>query len=156
MSEPEKAKKLKSENKILKLQEDEYQLEMSLYDDNSIEFKVTLNSPMANCYYTEKYDLETIVDISLLLLRKYKDMEAIYQYYMEKILSRKEINLVLSPDKNIMSLKYQKMVDDEAIDVELKLKKKMAEKDDIVQALMKEVQQLKKTVVQQEKKVMSS
>ena len=156
MSEPEKAKKLKSENKILKLQEDEYQLEMSLYDDNSIEFKVTLNSPMANCYYTEKYDLEAIVDISLLLLRKYKDMEAIYQYYMEKILSRKKINLVLSPDKNIMSLKYQKMVDDEAIDVELKLKKKMAEKDDIVQALMIEVQQLKKKLYNKKKKLMSS
>ena len=44
----EKAKKLKSENKMLKLQEDEYQLEMSLFDDNSIEFKVTLNSPMAD------------------------------------------------------------------------------------------------------------
>ena len=150
MSEP---KKLKSENKMLKLQEDEYQLEMSLYDNNSIEFKVTLNSALASCYYMENYDLETIVEISLLLLRKYKDMEAVYQYYKVRILSGREMNLVLSPDKNIMSLKYQKIVDDVEIDVELKLKKKMAEKDDIVQALMKEIQQLKKTVVQHEKKI---
>ena len=120
MSEP---KKLKSENKMLKLQEDEYQLEMSLYDDNSIEFKVILNSPMANCYYIENYDLKTIAEISLLLLRKYKDMEAVYQYYKVRILSGREMNLVLSPDKNIMSLKYQKIVDDEEVPVELKLKK---------------------------------
>ena len=141
MSEP---KKLKSENKMLKLQEDEYQLEMSLYDNNSIEFKVTLNSPMADCYYSEKYDLETIVEISLLLQRKFKDMETVYQHYKARILSGREMNLELSPDKNIMSLKYQKIVDDVEIDVELKLKKKMAEKDDIAQVLMKEVQQLKK------------
>ena len=38
----ETAKKLKSENKILKLQEDEYQLEMSLYNNNSIELKLLL------------------------------------------------------------------------------------------------------------------
>ena len=139
----EKAKKLKSENKMLKLQEDEYQLEMSLFDDNSIEFKVTLNSPMADCYYSEKYDLETIVEISLLLQRKFKDMETVYQHYKARILSGREMNLVLSPDKNIMSLKYQKIVDDEEVPVELKLKKKMAQKDDIVQALMKEVLQLK-------------
>ena len=117
---------------------------MSLYDDNSIEFKVALNSPMTNCYYIENYDLKTIVEISLLLLRKFKDMEAVYQYYKVRILSGREMNLVLSQDKNIMSIKYQKIVDDEEVPVELKLKKKMAEKDDIVQALMKEAQQLKK------------
>ena len=113
----EKAKKLKLENKMLKLQEDEYQLEMILYDDNSIEFKVTLNSPMADCYYSEKYDLETIVEISLLLQRKFKDMETVYQHYKARILSGREINLELSPDKNIMSLKYQKIVDDEEVPV---------------------------------------
>ena len=53
----------KNENqkiKYLKLQEDEYQLEMSLYDNNSIEFKVSLNSPMATCYFIENYNFETI------------------------------------------------------------------------------------------------
>ena len=149
----EKAKKLKSENKMLKLQEDEYQLEMSLFDDNSIEFKVTLNSPMADCYYSEKYDLETIVEISLLLQRKFKDMETVYQHYKARILSGREMNLELSPDKNIMSLKYQKIVDDEEVPVELKLKKKMAGKDDIVQALMKEVLQLKKKDKYYEEKI---
>ena len=153
MSETEKAKKLKSENKMLKLQEDEYQLEMSLYDDNSVEFKVTLNSPMANCYYTVNYDLETIKQISFLTNRKFNNIESVYQYYKEKIFSGREINLVLSPDKNIMSLKYKKTVDEEEIDVELQMKKKMAEKNEIVQALMKEVEQLKKTVIHQEKKI---
>ena len=123
MSESVKAKKLKSENKMLKLQEDEYQLEMSLFDDNSIEFKVTLNSPMADSYYSEKYDLETIVEISLLLQRKFKDMETVYQHYKARILSGREMNLELSPDKNIMSLKYQKIVDDKEVPVKLKLKK---------------------------------
>ena len=150
MSEP---KKLKSENKMLKLQEDEYQLEMSLYDDNSIEFKVTLNSPMANCYYSEKYDLETIKKISYLTLIIYNNIESVYKHYKDKIFPKKEMNLILSPNKNIMSLKYQKTVDEEDIEVELKLEKKMAEKNEIVQALMKEVEQLKKTVIHYEKKI---
>ena len=80
-------------------------------------------------------------------------METVYQYYKARILSGREMNLVLSPDKNIMSLKYQKIVDDEEVPVELKLKKKMAEKDDIVQALMKEVLQLKKKEKDNEEKI---
>ena len=148
----ESAKKLKSEIKMLKLQEDEYQLEMSLYDDNFIEFKVALNSPMASCHYMEKYNLETIKEISFLFHKKFNNIEAVYQHYKERIFPGREINLVLSPDKNIMSLKYQKIVDDETVDVELKLKKKILKNDDIVQALMKEVEQLKKTVIEKEKK----
>ena len=134
---------IKSENKTIKLQEDEYQLEMSLYNNNYIEFKITLNSPMATCYYIEKYNFETIKEISYLYHRKYNDMEAVYQYYKKKIFP-KEINLVLSSDKNIMSLMYKKIVDDEMIDVELKLKKIIYKKEDIIQGLMKEVEQLKK------------
>ena len=119
----ENAKKIKSESKMLKLQEDEYQLEMSLYDDNFIEFKVALNSPMATCHYMEKYNLETIKEISFLSHKRYNNIEAVYQYYNDKIFAGKEMNLVLSPDKNVMSLIYKKIVDDEIIDVELKLKK---------------------------------
>ena len=148
----ESAKKIKSESKMLKLQEDEYQLEMSLYDDNCIEFKVALNSPMATCYYIENYDLKTIKEISFLYHKKFNIIEAVYQYYKERIFAEKEMNLVVSPDKNVMSLMYKKIVDDDTVDVELKLKKKILKKDDIVQALMKEVEQLKKTVIEQEKK----
>ena len=104
----ETAKKLKSENKILKLQEDEYQLEMSLYDNNSIEFKVSLNSPMATCYFIENYNFETIKKISFLFHNKYKDSEGVYQYYKEKIFARKEINLELSPDKKYNVFKVSK------------------------------------------------
>ena len=134
---------IKSENKKNKLQEDEYQLEMTLYNNNNIEFKITLNSPMATCYYIEKYNFETIKQISYLYHRKFNDMETVFQYYKEKIFP-KQMNLVLSSDKNIMSLKYQKVVDDEMIDVELKLKKIISKKEDIIQGLMKEVEQLKK------------
>ena len=122
-----KSEKVKSENKMLKLQEDEYQLEMILYNDNSIEFKVTLNSPMANCYYSKKYDLETIREISFLILKRYNNIESVYKYYKERIFP-KELNLVLSQDKNIMSLKYQKIVDEMEIEVEKKKKKKWRKK----------------------------
>ena len=120
----ESSKKIKSESKMLKLQEDEYQSEMSLYDDNCIEFKVALNSPMATCYYMEKYDLETIKEISFLFHKRFNNIEVVYQYYKERIFPEKEMNLVLSPDKNVMSLMYKKIVDEETVDVELKLKKK--------------------------------
>ena len=143
---------IKSENKIIKLQEDEYQLEMNLYNNNNIEFKITLNSPMATCYYIEKYNFETIKEISYLYHKKYNDIETVYQYYKEKIFP-KQINLVLSSDKNIMSLMYKKIVDDEMIDVELKLKKIISKKEDIIQGLMKEVEQLKKKEIYYEKKI---
>ena len=143
---------IKSENKIIKLQEDEYQLEMTLYNNNNIEFKITLNSPMATCYYIENYNFETIKEISYLYHKKYNNMETVYQYYKERIFP-KQINLVLSSDKNIMSLKYQKVVDEEMIDVELKLKKIISKKEDIIQGLMKEVEQLKKKEIYYEKKI---
>ena len=145
----ENAKKIKSESKMLKLQEDEYQLEMSLYDDNFIGFKVALNSHMPTCHYMEKYNLETIKEISFLSHKRYNNIEAVYQYYNEKIFAGKEMNLVLSPDKNVLSLMYKKIGDEEIIDVKLKLKKKILKKDDIVQALMKKVEQLEKTVIEQ-------
>ena len=136
--------KIKSEKKILKLQEDEYTLEMSLYDNNDIEFKVSLNSPMADCYYVEQYNLEKIKEISFIFGQKIKDMECVYQHYKDKILPKKEINLMLSQDKNIMSLKYEKIFNEESVEVVLELKKNICKNDDIVQALMKEVEQLKK------------
>ena len=53
MSNNEDLKIIESKKFILFLEEDEYQLEMSLYDNNSIEFKVSLNSPMATFYFIE-------------------------------------------------------------------------------------------------------
>ena len=150
LKDDENTKKLKSENKIIKLQEDEYELEMSLYNNN-IEFKVIQNSPMASCYYKEKYTYEEIKKISYIYNPKYKDIESIYQYYKEKILLKKEINLILSEDKNIMCLKYQIISNDDEIDVDLQLKKFNLEKHDIDYALMKEVEKLKKECQKNEK-----
>ena len=154
LKDDENTKKLKSENKIIKLQEDEYELEMSLYNNN-IEFKVIQNSPMASCYYKEKYTYEKIKEISYIYHPKYKDIESIYQYYKEKILLKKEINLILSEDKNIMCLKYQIISNDDEIDVEIKIKKFNLEKHDIDYALMKEVEKLKKECQKNEKIICS-
>ena len=143
------SQKIISENFKVFLQEDEYILEMTLYSNNCIEFKIIESSPMASCYYLEKYDLEKINLISPIIQR---DMERVYQYIKRK-LQRNKINLLLSENKNIMYINYKVRMDEdeEEIDVKLELKKSILKDDDIVKVLMKEVEQLKKECNKNEK-----
>ena len=109
------------ESEKFKLQNDEYLLKMTLYSDDFIEFKITQNSPTASCYYIEKFNFEKITKISFLLC---DDMKEVYQIY-KKIFSDNKINLILSQDKNIMTIHYKTLVNNyKEKDVNLELKKK--------------------------------
>ena len=128
--------------KIVKLQNDEYLLEMALYSDDFIEFKITQNSPTAACCYIEKFNFKKITDISYLNPNKL-DMKKVYNIY-KKILNDLKINLILSQDKNIMTIHYKTTVNYEDTDVNIELKKKALKDEDIINKLMKEVDELKK------------
>ena len=140
MEGAESITKIESEN--FKLQNDEYLLEMALYSDDFIEFKITQNSPTAACCYIEKFNFKKITDISYLNPNKL-DMKKVYNIY-KKILNDLKINLILSQDKNIMTIHYKTTVNYEDTDVNIELKKKALKDEDIINKLMKEVEQIKK------------
>ena len=101
-----------------KLQNDEYLLELAIYSDNSIVFKITQNSPAASCYYVEKFK---IAKIPFLFCEKIEDA---FQFYKNEIKNNK-INIILSQDKNIVTIHYKTLVNNyKEKDVNLELKKK--------------------------------
>ena len=132
-------KKIESEN--FNLQDGAYQLKMTLYSDDYIEFKIIPNSQLASCYYIEKYDFEKIKKISFLTC---DDMKKAFQIY-KNIFKNIKINLILSQDQNIMTLNYKRIFDFiEEKEINLELKKENLEKEDIIDVLRKEVENLKK------------
>ena len=131
---------IESEN--FKLQNDEYLLKMTLYSDDFIEFKITQNNPTAACCYIEIFNFKKITDISYLNPNKL-DMKKVYNIY-KKILNDLKINLILSQDKNIMTIHYKTTVNYEDTDVNIELKKRALKDEDIINKLMKVVDELKK------------
>ena len=143
----ETLEKLESTNSNILLQEEEYQTELILYSNDTIEFKIKSSNPTASCYYTEKYNLEQIKEKASLY---FKEMKKVYDYYKRKF-ERKEINLLLSEDRNIMYINYKTTMYDEEIEIKLDLKKCVLKSNDIVDVLAKEVEGLKKANVELKK-----
>ena len=140
MEGAESITKIESEN--FKFQNDEYLLEMTLYSDDFIEFKITQNSPTAACCYSEKFNFKKITDISYLNPNKL-DMKKVYKIY-KMLINDNKIDLILSQDKNIMTIHYKTSVNYEDTDVNIELKKKTLKDEDIINKLMKVVDELKK------------
>ena len=143
----ETLEKLESTNSNILLQEEEYQTELILYSNDTIEFKIKSSNPTASCYYTEKYNLEQIKEKASLY---FKEMKKVYDYYKRKF-ERKYINLLLSEDKNIMYINYKTTMYDDEIEIKLDLKKCVLKSNDIVDVLAKEVEGLKKANVELKK-----
>ena len=144
----ETPEKIESTTSIILLQGDEYQIELLLYSNNIIEFKVKLNNPTASCYYTEKYNLEQIKEKALL---QSQDMRKVYEFYKKK-LDKKKIDLLLTEDQK-MYLYYKTSIDDEETEIKLELRKENLEKSDFVGVLAKEVEQLEKKNKELESKI---
>ena len=147
MEGAESISKIESEN--FKLQNDEYLLTMALYSDDFIEFKLIQNSPNASCYYIEKFNFEKITDISNLNPKKL-DMKKVYHIY-QRILKNEKINIILSQDKNIITINYKISANYEEEDVNLELKKMELEKEDIIDILKKEVEKNEKKMEELQK-----
>ena len=140
MNSIETIEKIESTNSNISLQGEEYQIELILFSNNFIEFRVKLSNPTASCYYTEKYNFEQIKELGYL---HYNEIKNVFDYYQRK-LENKKINLSLSENKDIMYLNYRTIVNDEDVkDIKLELKKVILKKDDFVEVLTKEVEQLK-------------
>ena len=80
-------------------------------------------------------------------------MKEVYQIY-KKIINDNKINLILSQDKNIMTIHYKTLVNNyKEKDVNLELKKKNLEKEDVINILKKEYEQNKKKSKNYKKKM---
>ena len=116
MNSIETIEKIESTNSNISLQGEEYQIELILFSNNFIEFRVKLSNPTASCYYTEKYNFEQIKELGYL---HYNEIKNVFDYYQRK-LENKKINLSLSENKDIMYLNYRTIVnDDDVKDIKL-------------------------------------
>jgi len=89
LKKDENLKKAQSEAFELLIQEDKYELEISLYNNTYMEFKIIQKNIIASCYYFEKYNLETINKISYIFC---KDLTEVFQFY-KKIVQKKKMNI---------------------------------------------------------------
>ena len=77
---------ISSKNANILIQDDEYQLELNLYNNSFIEFKTKSTSPTSSCYYKEKYTLEQIKKISYLICDEIKD---VFNYFKKSLIIKK-------------------------------------------------------------------
>ena len=148
MDNSETPEKIESITSNILLEGEEYQIELTLYSNDIIEFKVKLNNPTASCYYTEKYNLEQIKEKASL---HKQDMKKVYEFYKKKFENNK-INILLSEEKK-MYIYYKTTNEDEEMDIKLELKKENLEKGDFIGVLAKEFEQLKNKNKELENKI---
>lgn len=81
----EEKKIIESISYNLALDQNEYELTMSLLQYNLIQYKLIQKNTIAYCYYIEEYDLSSINQILYVF---FKDIKEIYKFY-DKILKKK-------------------------------------------------------------------
>ena len=79
MSTIENPEKIESISSNILLENEEYQIELILYSNEFLEFKVKSNSHLASCYYAEKYNFEQIKEKAS--LNNKKNMKEVFQFY---------------------------------------------------------------------------
>ena len=132
-----------TETKIyeIKLEKEEFELFLNLYNLSFIEFKVMQKDTIPSCYYVEKYNLENINKVSFTFCNNLKE---VFQFYC-KILQKNKVKLLFSEEKNKIYLNFKNIINfDEEVDANIELKEVKLSKDDIFQELIKEVIKLKK------------
>ena len=149
MSTIENPEKIESISSNILLENEEYQIELILYSNDILEFKVKSNSHLASCNYAEKYNFEQIKEKAS--FKNKKDMKEVFQFYKKKF-ENKKISLFLSENK-IMHIYYKTITEDEELEVKLELKKMNLERENIVDNLAKEIEDLKNQNLELKKKV---
>ena len=95
--EPNEAKIIHKKSYILKLEKDEYILEMKINEKKEIIFTLYHKNILSLDYFESKYNLNSITEKTKLIDKP--SIETIYQFYDEKLLKKNRINLRISEDK---------------------------------------------------------
>ena len=131
---------IESKSYNLKLEEIEYELIMSITQDNYIQYKLIQKNTIASSYFFVEYDLSII---NKLLYVFFKEIKDIFNFY-DKILNKNKVKLVLSKERNKMCLNFKNIINfDEEVDTNLELKEIKLKSEDMIYILFKEVQCLK-------------
>ena len=132
---------------ILLLENNEYELTMSLIENNLIQYKLIQKNTISSSYYIAEYDLSTI---NKLLFVFFKDIKEIYNFY-DKILKKNKVKLILSKEKNKINLNFKNIINfDEEVETNLELKEIKLNKDEILNKLINEVILLKTQIKNKE------
>ena len=139
---------LDTKTHILSLENEEYELKMSL-SESFIEFKLVQKKVIADFYYEEKFDLSTI---NKFLFTTFGDLKTAYENY-DKALNFKKVNLIKSNNKTIyLNLKIPVNIFEEK-DTNLELKQLKLDKIDGFPILLNEFNEMKKKINEMNEKI---
>ena len=118
----------------LNIKEDNFLLEIKLFSDNYISFKLKKLNNISLYYYMEKYNYN---DISKILLNKkeYFDLSEIILLF-DKAIENKNINLIYDKNNKIMNMKIKRIIDSKDIEHDIKLKEKKFTNEEILKTLI--------------------
>ena len=137
----ENQKILETKSFEIKIENEEFELFLNVYDSSYIEFKVMQKDTIPTCYFIEKYNLENINKASYTFC---KELKEVFQFYC-KILQKNKVRLLFSKEKNQIYLNFKNIINfDEEVEANIELKEVKLSKDEIFQELIKEVIELKK------------
>ena len=123
---------------VLSLMNEEYELKMNLYE-SFIEFKLSPKNIILSFYYLERFEFQAI---NKLLFTFFNNIKEAFDFY-DKVLYQQKVKLIRINDtinltmKNIINL-------DKEVETNLELKKIKLTKDDLINILLNEVNELKK------------
>ena len=118
----------------LNIKEDNFLLEIELFSDNYISFKLTKLNNISLYYYMEKYNYN---DISKILLNKkeYFDLSEIILLF-DKATENKNINLIHDKNNKIMNMKIKRIIDSKEIEDDIKLKEMKFTNEEMLKTLI--------------------
>ena len=135
----EKIKIIETRNYALSLMNEEYELTMNL-TESFIVFKLTPKNIISSYYYQEKFDLPTITKLLFLVSKELKEVFIFY----DKIINKQKVRLIQQKEKNIINLNFINIINfDEEVETNLELKQIKLTKDDLINILLNEINELK-------------
>ena len=141
--------KIDAKSYILLLENEEYELIMTLFE-SFIEFKLVPKKSISDYIYTEKFDLSTINDRKYLILPK-KDLKKAFGNF-DKLLNDKKAKLIKARGDNI-NLIFKINIMDEEYESKLELKQIKINKEEGYPILLNKIKELEKKIIELEKKL---
>ena len=119
----------------LNLKQDRYLLEIELFSDNYISFKLTKLNNLSLYYYIEKYNYKDISKILSLDKKECIDLSEIILLF-DKAIENQNLNLIYDKNNKIMILKIKRILDTKEFEYDLKLIEKKFKNEEIFKALI--------------------